>query len=826
MAGHLVGREDDLRRAQAVLTDRGVVVIAGAAGVGASAVARALAEDWLGDGGTILSIRGTHGLHDVPFGAIAAAIPDAGGGADAVAAAMSVMSDSEGSTLVVVDDAHLLDPASAGVLSGLAQSPSGRFIVVVTSGEASPVDITSIWAESPELRIDLAPLSRGETADLVGILVDRDLEPAMREEIYDLTLGYPLYVAAVASEIAGLSSEAPLGSLSDITDRSDRLVRLMERRLSRLGREERRVLDAIALAESVSIQIVTSEFDASVFSNLERAGLVEVFDGRAAISHPLLASVARGTLTLNGRRESVASLLAGVSHLTLPRDVADLVRDALSVGVVPGADLLETAAQVALSWRDYEGALRIASQGPEDSRLAVLHAKASRFLGELPDEFPPELDETARTEFLSARSQVLAYGERRFGEAIRLLQEAVASLSAPVNRNRIATELMILSGLAGDIDALLSAGRSVTEEADPDTRLLALAVSQLAEGLTLSTSAAQETYAAGMSVSRSVDQGSVLIEQLEMSRGLVDLADGRLAEARARLGGSASRAVRGSWLTIESLLADSWLSADEALTLAESAVEALGDFDPFGNLPMAIHVADLRRAQAGETVDGRVTVEQPIEIAPAEIDRLMIRRADAWYSWGAGDETAGKFLIELGREAVVLGHRFWGLAAFLDAIRLGHGDEVLQDVDHLAITRGAGLAVLASRHARARTPHDHAAMARMWWDAGAPTYAVESAIRAAETDAPVDCAAVQLLEALGAVPLVVDGSDCERPLSRRQVEIALGTLKGASNEETADALFLSRRTVENHLHRIYRALGTEGGREGLVEFLGWVSQNE
>jgi DNA-binding NarL/FixJ family response regulator len=60
-------------------------------------------------------------------------------------------------------------------------------------------------------------------------------------------------------------------------------------------------------------------------------------------------------------------------------------------------------------------------------------------------------------------------------------------------------------------------------------------------------------------------------------------------------------------------------------------------------------------------------------------------------------------------------------------------------------------------------------------------------------------------------------------LSARQAEIVLSVLNGATNEETAEALFLSKRTVENHLHRIYQTLAIGTGRDGLIEHFGWIA---
>jgi len=822
-----VGRASDLRRARSLLDDRGVVVVGGAAGIGKTAFSDILADEWRARGGQVLELRGTHGLQRVPFGALAAVVPleVAGSETETIAQAMASIIHTGESTMTVVDDAHLLDPQSAALISSIAQSPGVQLVISVTSGEHLPTDITTIWARWPDCRIDLDPLTRDEVGEMTAALLDETLDESILDAISSTTLGYPLYVAAIAAEVADRienAGEDRSAVVRDLLRSSDRLIRLLERRLSRLSREERRLFDAIALAETVPSDVVEAMDEAGALAQLETSGLVRVGPQHVEATHPLLATVADETLTLEGRRGCAQRLLEAIDRDTEPVDVASLVRTALSVGVIPDAGKLQVAASVALAWADFTGAAKIAAHAPNDQQLIVLRARALRFLGEIPDEVDVEMDESARTEFLSARSQAMAYGERRFSEAIDMLHEGMASLTESTHRNRLAIELLILSGLSGDMDALLGASRTVDDEADPATRLMAFAVTQLAEALTLSTSSAPETYARGRKIAESVGTDSLLFEQLEMSRALVDLADGRFVSARVRLSESEGKKAVGSWLTIESVMADAWSSAPEALRLAESAVAALEAFDPIGNLAQARLVVELRRAQMGNTVPGNGVVEYPIEFAAAEIDRIMSQRAQAWYAWTNNDPTAGKRLIEIGREAVALGHRFWGLSCFLDAVRLGHGENVRTDIDHQVITRGAGLATIADHHARSETQEDLVRVARMWWEAGAPTYAIETAIKAAEPAELIDCARVQLMAAKGSDPLVGEIAEIEKPLSSRQAEIVLSVVGGASNEETADAIFVSRRTVEDHLRTTYRTLDIGDGRDGLKDLFGWL----
>ena len=826
MRSTLVGRQDELRLARSALESHGVVVISGPSGVGKTALCDVLSAEWSDRGGHVRELRGIQGLKHVPFGALTLSlrVDPAESGSETLSRVFEAITAGEGRPLVVADDAHLLDDESAAVVSALAQNAEVALALAITSGEVVSPDITSVWARWAEARLQVNPLTEGEVGDLLEVHLGRALPADKVSEIAAISLGYPLYVGAIAAELT--SQDTDLGGVLALGTGSDRLTSLMERRLARLNREERRLFDTVAFVESAFAATVLAGEDPIALQGLDQAGLVRLTGARVQVSHPLLGSVARATLTPEGRRVCVRGLLEGLSATSDPGDVAVIVRKALDNGVVPSANCVRTAAAVALSWREYEGLSRLISLYPDDPGLLVLRAQAARFLGEpsVP-EIPLGLDDTALTEYLSGTAQGMAYAERRFTDAINYLADAIAMVVDPANRDRLALDLLVLSGLVGDMDALLSAARSVSPTADPNMRLLAISATQLAEALTLSTGSADATYARGLEVASSDAVDPILYEQLEMSRVMVDLAEGRLGDARARQRAFANKTLTGSWLTIEAVLADAWLPLSGAAALATSAVEALAKFDPLANLAQATIIRDLRLAQQGQTPSAE-GVSLAREDGVVQIDRIMSERVDAWVAWAQTDPTAGKRLIGVGREAIAMGHRFWGLSALIDAIRLGQGDAVVGDIEHLIITRGAGLAVLAGRHARARSSSELLEVARLWWEAGAAVYAIEAAIRAASEEDPPAEAVVQLLAYQGADPVVGAVSDVGRPFTGRQLEVVTSVLAGSTNDDIADALYLSTRTVENHLYRVYKTLGIKGGRAELVNRLGWIGEVE
>jgi DNA-binding CsgD family transcriptional regulator len=64
--------------------------------------------------------------------------------------------------------------------------------------------------------------------------------------------------------------------------------------------------------------------------------------------------------------------------------------------------------------------------------------------------------------------------------------------------------------------------------------------------------------------------------------------------------------------------------------------------------------------------------------------------------------------------------------------------------------------------------------------------------------------------------------DTVSPLTRREREVALLAAQGLASKAIAETLFLSVRTVDNHLQRAYEKLGVSGRDElaGLIDQLG------
>ena len=70
----------------------------------------------------------------------------------------------------------------------------------------------------------------------------------------------------------------------------------------------------------------------------------------------------------------------------------------------------------------------------------------------------------------------------------------------------------------------------------------------------------------------------------------------------------------------------------------------------------------------------------------------------------------------------------------------------------------------------------------------------------------------------GASSVAFSGVGATVPLTDREREIALLVARGASSKDVAATLFLSTRTIDNHLQRIYSKLGVSTRSELAASF--------
>ncbi|MFE9021197.1 LuxR C-terminal-related transcriptional regulator [Streptomyces sp. NPDC007808] len=305
------GREDELRLLRASFTaGRHGIVLTGPAGRGKTRLVTEAVR-----GTDCAKVTGTPEARHIRFAAFAHLVPE-------TVSLHEALQQLSGVRLLVVDDAHLLDDASAALVHQLAVHGRTRLLVVSTDGGPIPAAVSRLWTGELLPRLALEPLPREETARLLTDGAGIDLEPLTVNRLHllcqgDLRLLRDL-VAAVRER--GLLTRVPATPWDPDPDSAEWAWRgplpitaaVREHTAHVLDRRhpaERAVLERLALAEPLPLgpdELDPDGAERDALEHLEADGLVRVDDrGAVRLAHPLHGPVLRDAVgRLRARRLS------------------------------------------------------------------------------------------------------------------------------------------------------------------------------------------------------------------------------------------------------------------------------------------------------------------------------------------------------------------------------------------------------------------------------------------------------------------------------------------------------------------------------------------
>ncbi|MEV7072417.1 LuxR C-terminal-related transcriptional regulator [Streptomyces sp. NPDC093990] len=278
------GREDELELVRRSMTGgRQGIAVTGPAGRGKT---RLVTEAVRGTDCTrVVGAPETRGL---PFAAFAHLLPET----VSLHRAVHLMSSVR---LLLVDDAHLLDDASAALVHQLAVHGRTRLLVVATEGARAPEAISRLWTGELLPRLALEPLPREETARLLAAGTG-GLEALTVNRLHRLCQGD---LRLLRELVDAVRERGLLHRLPDSTDREWRgpvpvTATVRERTAHLLDRTgpERETLDRLAFGEPLPTDADT--LDLAALEALEADGLVHVGEqGAVRLAHPLHGPVLR-----------------------------------------------------------------------------------------------------------------------------------------------------------------------------------------------------------------------------------------------------------------------------------------------------------------------------------------------------------------------------------------------------------------------------------------------------------------------------------------------------------------------------------------------------
>jgi hypothetical protein len=364
----LVGRQAELEALAAAIGAAGAggVVLAGAAGVGKTRLVREALAEARAAGRDAELVAATRAAASIPFGAVSHLLPPAerlgDDRLDTLRRSATLLAErGRGRPLVLaVDDAHLLDDASAALVHQLALRGLAVVLATVRAGAPTPDSVVALWKDGLARRFDLPALAPEATAELLGVVLDGPVDGVTRQEVLRVAEGNPLYLRELV--LGGLETGALRrvdgvwrwkGGLAGST----RLVELVEARLGALGETARAAVELVAWGEPLPVGVLERLVDEDAVEAAERSGLLTMeWSGRrvlARLAHPLYGEVLRATLPVS-RARAVAEQLAAVFGTGGLRRRDDLLRVGawqLEAGVAARpALLLEAARPRSGSW--------------------------------------------------------------------------------------------------------------------------------------------------------------------------------------------------------------------------------------------------------------------------------------------------------------------------------------------------------------------------------------------------------------------------------------------------------------------------------------------
>ena len=227
-----------------------------------------------------------------PLGVFVSLLPDTipREGVSMVVAAREAITERVGGGRLVLglDDVHLLDAPSAALVSQLVTAGTAVLIASHRNMAVVHTPVALLWHEDFCRHVHVPALDRAATAQLAEAVLRQTVTDEMVEELWELTLGNPLFATTV------LAHPDFTTAASDVT-----VERLIADQLAGLPPELRDALAVIALAEPLGATIMERLSDTDALVALERRLLIRPeYDGRRldiSVRHPVYGAHIRAT---------------------------------------------------------------------------------------------------------------------------------------------------------------------------------------------------------------------------------------------------------------------------------------------------------------------------------------------------------------------------------------------------------------------------------------------------------------------------------------------------------------------------------------------------
>jgi hypothetical protein len=213
--------------------------------------------------------------------------------------------------LVLIDDAHWVDPPSAEALTFAARRLDSEGVVALFAiREAEP----SAFEPDGLPVLQVRGLADQAAWDLIADHAGPELSPAVYEQLIAIAGGNPLALLELPETLTAGQRDGSEPLIEPLPVGAD-LERGFVRRLGPLPPDSREALLIAAAAGqddpgTLAAALRTRGLDESAFDHAEQAGLATIADGSLRFRHPLLRSVVYQAASGDQRRSAHAALAA------------------------------------------------------------------------------------------------------------------------------------------------------------------------------------------------------------------------------------------------------------------------------------------------------------------------------------------------------------------------------------------------------------------------------------------------------------------------------------------------------------------------------------
>ncbi|MGC1731594.1 MAG: AAA family ATPase [Pseudonocardiaceae bacterium] len=862
----LIGRREELSIIDRILGDgqfRGLL-LAGAPGVGKTRLAREALAGAGAQGCFTGWAAASRAVAAIPFGAMAHLLPAAGDGSthlQVLQRAGEWLTSQAGGRRVVlgVDDAHLLDDASAALVYHLVITGVAFVVATLRSGEPAPEPVTALWKDGAAERLEVQALARTEVGELIEAALDAPVDGLTKEQLWQLSHGNILYLRELVRggrQTGALSCVEGIWHWAGPVSAPPQLVELIQARIGGLPHAVRVVGELVAFGEPLEVGVLArAGASATDVEAAERAGLLVTEmtgpDIRVRLGHPLFGEVIRAQ-TPPLRKRTVHAMLAeaaGSVDGLRPEDVVRIAVWNLEAGKLGEPGLLVTAARWALAALNYRLAERLcraaADSGggwPAQRLLAqALVGQGQAGLAEelLVGQLAQARNDAERAEVAGVRALNLFWGLDRPAPAEAVLDEAAAHITEPAQR----AGLLALRGRfllhAGRCPQALAVLDSVPDDphVPKPVALEAMVTTTMALVACGRYDDAIATATRGLELGRqSLGEGSLLVlDELAATQATALVRSGQLAAAAALAepGYQQALAARSPvsvaiWALVRGGIAEARGAMVTAAGWMREVVGTVGGparLHPYQGFITRVGLDALARVAA---IAGDLSYAQTAQTQTDALSGPAMRLFDTWsgpvHAWEAaarGEITAAvELALSTAAQAERCGQAGCELIALHDVARLGAPARVAIRLVELATVVQGDLAQVFASHVQALLAADGTALdevASSFAGLGANLLAAEAATVAACAHRRVGRTGSAAASAVRAAALVAACEGASTPaltrfdepvgLTPRELEIARLAASGLSSRAIAARLVVAVRTVDNALGQVYAKLG-------------------